>query len=475
MRQLEACIHQNERFSKHGRYFTPFAQYLREDTPEDDNDDDTPMLISIPFLDWTVTGKTPPLRFQIDPREGYTSSKTSSHLLRSILQHFYRLEDTNDREFTQVFTQDKPWTTDRDVDVKVRRWYGHYPSALVVDEVWILVIDSRHVVTFSSNQSWKSRWPPLQLASRIAEVSFRGIRNNFFIQENIKDYTADTHIVAVLNGAVGMLHRSFWSDLVLCLTDRFAGYLGHLQYRLHRSPSTRLVMDLLQVQEELNIIIQIIQQQLDVITDLQTARSQRHPNGPNQSSRQSRVNPYGRPSAMHTLSHPFRATFRQYSTSTLGDPLAQLEENLRREFADFCDLRENANNLLNRTIQLVNIRLEDHGKAIIVFTIVTVIFLPLSFVSSFFGMNVSDIRDMDRNQSIFWITSMSLTAGVVGLATFLAFYGGDITDMIFTWRERARRKKMKEESRRPHLRSAAPAVKSFQVLDAAIPKKDNGF
>ena len=37
-----------------------------------------------------------------DPREGYQSSKSSSHLLRSILQHFYRLEDTTDREPNQV-------------------------------------------------------------------------------------------------------------------------------------------------------------------------------------------------------------------------------------------------------------------------------------------------------------------------------------------------------------------------------------
>jgi hypothetical protein len=61
------------------------------------------MLLSVPFLDWTVEGQPPPLRFQVDPREGYQSSKSSSHMLRSILQHFYRLEDTSDRESQQVY------------------------------------------------------------------------------------------------------------------------------------------------------------------------------------------------------------------------------------------------------------------------------------------------------------------------------------------------------------------------------------
>ncbi|KAL1619018.1 hypothetical protein SLS54_006869 [Diplodia seriata] len=149
--------------------------------PDWESEDDSccPMLISVPFLDWTGAGEPPPFRFQVDPREGFQSSRGSSHMLRSILQYFYRLEDTSDRERNQVFSKHKPWTNDRDLDLKVRSLYGHYPCGLNVDELWILVIDERHVVTSSSNQSWKSRWPPLQLTSIIAEVTFRDIRNSF--------------------------------------------------------------------------------------------------------------------------------------------------------------------------------------------------------------------------------------------------------------------------------------------------------
>ncbi|KAF2449508.1 hypothetical protein P171DRAFT_350286 [Karstenula rhodostoma CBS 690.94] len=259
LQQLEHCVYQQERFSKHGRYFAPFFQYLLDGAVDKKDLTNDPMLLSVPFLDWSVEGEPPPLRFQIDPREGYQSSRSSSHLLRSILQHFYRLEDTSDRESQQVFTKHKPWLTDRNLDLKVRRWYGHYPKSLNVDELWILVIDARHIVTFSSNQSWKSRWPPLQLSARIMEISFRGIRNAFVNSSTEQDYTATTHVITCLSGSLGMLHRSFWSDIPLCLADRYASYLGHLQFRLHRSPSTSLVMHLLQVQEELNIIIQIMQ------------------------------------------------------------------------------------------------------------------------------------------------------------------------------------------------------------------------
>lgn len=468
LQDLQRCINQQERFSKHGRYFAPFFRHLNEKNDEEKWDGDGPMLLSVPFLDWTVDGDPPPLRFQIDPKEGYQSSRSSSHLLRSILQHFYRLEDTSDREAHQVFTKHKPWSTDRNLDLKVRRWYGHYPTSLNVDELWILVIDARHVVTFSSNQSWKSRWPPLQLSARIMEVSFRGIRNaliNTSNKHNELDYTSATHVIASLNGALGILHRSFWSDITLCLTDRYASYLGHLQYRLHRNPSTKLVMDLLQVQEELNIIISIMEQQMELVANLNGIVRPRHAKHSSHGSPQA----YQRP--LSSIATADIATFRQVSFSHLSDPAAQLLENLQREYADLVDLRENSNALINRTIQLVNIRLEDHGKAILVFTIVTIIFLPLSFISSFFGMNFSDIRDMEATQQLFWIVAGSLTVGTVAFSTFLAFYGGAIMEWLVTWREnRNRRLRRKTTEQRRVVERRESGLKNFEVLDAMRPR-----
>jgi Mg2+ and Co2+ transporter CorA len=459
--QLEHCINQQERFSKHGRYFAPFSQRLVEDYADDQ--ENVPLLLSVPFLDWTVEGEPPPLRFQVDPREGYQSSRSSSHLLRSILQHFYRLEDTSDREPQQVFTKHKPWTTDRSLDLKVRRWYGHYPTSLNVDELWVLAVDARHIVTFSSNQSWKSRWPPLQLSARIMEISFRGIRNAYINTKDGQDYTSSIHVIVALSGALGMLHRSFWTDIILCLSDRYASYLGHLQYRLHRSPSTKLVMDLLQVQEELNIVISIMEQQMELVTNLQ------------ETMKRSRVKSHSRTPIRPNQQKPSDsipaagiATYRQMSHSHLSDPAAQLIANLQREYADLVDLRDNSNTLINRTIQLVNIRLEDHGKAILVFTIVTIIFLPLSFVTSFFGMNFSDIRDMESTQRRFWLVGGCLTVATVAFSLFLAFYGSTIMESFVDWNEmRTRKLKRKQMAQKnvPEKRPNGPPT--FEVLDAS--------
>lgn len=58
--------------------------------------------------------------------------------------------------------------------------------------------------------------------------------------------------------------------------------------------------------------------------------------------------------------------------------------------------------------------------AILVFTIVTIIFLPLSFVSSFFGMNTSDIRGMATPQWAFWASVIPVTVIVLGVSFFVA-------------------------------------------------------
>ncbi|KAF2682863.1 hypothetical protein K458DRAFT_419701 [Lentithecium fluviatile CBS 122367] len=56
-----------------------------------------------------------------------------------------------------------------------------------------------------------------------------------------------------------------------------------------------------------------------------------------------------------------------------------------------------------------------HENAIYAFTIVTVIFLPLSFVCSFLGMNTAGIRDMENGQWVFWAAALPLTIIVIFL------------------------------------------------------------
>lgn len=82
---------------------------------------------------------------------------------------------------------------------------------------------------------------------------------------------------------------------------------------------------------------------------------------------------------------------------------------------------------LSKTAQVlrhnIEIAEESNSKAIMVFTIVTIVFLPLSFVAAVFGMNTSDIRDMNNDQGQFWKIAIPTTAAIGALSLFIA-YGG---------------------------------------------------
>lgn len=59
---------------------------------------------------------------------------------------------------------------------------------------------------------------------------------------------------------------------------------------------------------------------------------------------------------------------------------------------------------------------KDRQEAVIyAFTIVTIIFLPLSSVASILGMNTNGIRNMKIKQWVFWATALPLTAIIITL------------------------------------------------------------
>ncbi|RFN45024.1 mg2+ transporter [Fusarium flagelliforme] len=80
--------------------------------------------------------------------------------------------------------------------------------------------------------------------------------------------------------------------------------------------------------------------------------------------------------------------------------------------------------------QIIEVLEEGHGKAIRVFTFVTLFFLPLSFVTSFFGMNTRDIRDTEWDQRLFWSSAVPVTALVLALALIYGYKWEEVTELF---------------------------------------------
>ena len=126
------------------------------------------------------------------------------------------------------------------------------------------------------------------------------------------------------------------------------------------------------------------------------------------------------------------------STTPTRSAMYQIEKDIskatRHEIKDnarnFEELISAAERLAEQTKQNVDIQQEDHGKVLLVFTIVTIVFSPLSFVTSLFGMNTVDIRSTDSTQAPFWATALPLTAIVVALSLLIGFKGYEIREAL---------------------------------------------
>ncbi|KAL6714173.1 hypothetical protein ACLMJK_008667 [Lecanora helva] len=71
---------------------------------------------------------------------------------------------------------------------------------------------------------------------------------------------------------------------------------------------------------------------------------------------------------------------------------------------------------------------ESNNKAILVFTVVTIVFLPLSFFTSYYGMNFKGNYNLLPGQGYFWAVCGSVTAVIV---VFTLAYG--FKDRLYVW------------------------------------------
>ncbi|KAK2060271.1 hypothetical protein LY76DRAFT_676820 [Colletotrichum caudatum] len=124
--------------------------------------------------------------------------------------------------------------------------------------------------------------------------------------------------------------------------------------------------------------------------------------------------------------------YRLPSTDAAGfrDLLAaECTQLLERRNRDFQEYDEQADVLEQTNLNNAAVTKDRQEQAIYAFTIVTIIFLPLSAVSSIFGMNSSDIRDMKDGQWLYWATAIPVTMLTIVLGLW---WMGELGH-IYTW------------------------------------------
>ena len=112
----------------------------------------------------------------------------------------------------------------------------------------------------------------------------------------------------------------------------------------------------------------------------------------------------------------------EFETGGIERILTHIEEQLR-----YCqELRKRAKVLAVQNVQLVETVADDNSRTIFVFTFITVLFLPLSFVAGFFGMNLAGVSDTKSEVSHFWYIAVPLTVGILVLCAIFVAWGESI-------------------------------------------------
>lgn len=111
-------------------------------------------------------------------------------------------------------------------------------------------------------------------------------------------------------------------------------------------------------------------------------------------------------------------------------PLQEIDQRVRQRTADRLDhltvyferLLRHARQAADWNQHFVNVRSEENNKTVFIFTIITVVFLPLSFVAGLLGMNTKDIRESRANQGLFWAIAIPFTFGVLVVCAWVVGY-----------------------------------------------------
>ncbi|KAL9597541.1 MAG: hypothetical protein Q9179_004228 [Wetmoreana sp. 5 TL-2023] len=107
----------------------------------------------------------------------------------------------------------------------------------------------------------------------------------------------------------------------------------------------------------------------------------------------------------------------QYSIRTLEESCDRLPRFVK-------DLRSSLDVLFQlKTIEQNDLAVlaESNNRAILAFTMVTIIFLPLSFFTSYFGMNLRGVADTDKTERYFWAVCGTTTFFVVSATIVFGF------------------------------------------------------
>ncbi|KAF6833635.1 ankyrin repeat protein [Colletotrichum musicola] len=383
-------------------------------------------------------------------------------------------DDTSCQDSTiGVYKWDGHWTKMDDFGCEHCRGEIRKVSRVVmVDQLWMWILDKKTIITsfpkrYGTNKQDASGVHK-SIRTRIKGARKNQIRSVFDVALIILDECSNTffdrtktppQVMDIFAESIGTLtnkqtvlfdHLWHWTQSAAKIYNSTAKWATDDASQLHLSllninPEGKLQREIKDIIDELDIMIHVNNKQRDVIK-----RFTKHveamydptgewrdetmsPDGDRsyRSQRQRRDAGSPNPEARKREQEEF-SWFRKQAYELIvdvGDRITELEglrksaESTSQGIKDLLDLKQQQASILQawQSVKQADESVRQ-GRSIMIFTIVTIIFLPLSFMSSVFGMNNSDFGDnhmsfLSQSRYIF-----SISAGVILVSVIFAFW-----------------------------------------------------
>ena len=250
------------------------------------------------------------------------------------------------------------------------------------------------LVVASTVQNWSDHsWNQMLATFDECESLFIEGRKQLILMIHTDDYRESAGFQAVdsealLSLVLANLISHLSEEREFHLTEVYSEYTTRIQSVVRDQASVKVYDDIKLLREELDVIKITLKQQDETLRDFRS-----------------------------TITVPEGVASLSFSV------IDRILESVEQRIDDFNELQGQAETARFLAAQSISLKAESNNKAIIVFTVVTIIFLPLSFVTSYLGMNTSDLRNMQSTQTLFWAIGAPVAFVVLSAAVVAAFYG----------------------------------------------------
>lgn len=423
--------------------------------------------------------------------EAHLNQRPSLHPRRTLDQFFYRGIDTSARDRDQVV-------------YRYCEAHGQERKVFMVDQLWVFVLNKDLIVTcFPERWDLKRQKDPL------------GVLDGIVGEMNAKTrppVRSVYHMAILVSGRCsGMFSRHRADDQDYQFLDMFESSVGrvtedltHLFHHFERASSlsrqwvrpsrrsklrsgknnkknktreeesssfdrlldigteTSLLTEVRDIRDELNILNMILNSQLWTLGDLRNALIEEL----SLSAASSRLmrnhfnNMHVTDVRKRTLEQERHLKVHKRDLQTMDEQAERLYQSL----TDLLDLKQKHSNALEaRFASEQALSAAKEGQTVMVFTIVTIIFLPMSFIAAYFGINMDAFGDLQGEYVAKWTFGGGL--GISAIFILMAFTVVDIAKAFHGFAALMRRGFAKIEAAREHNEDEDEAGAAAMPLD----------